>query len=184
MNDRLTRADWLSHGLNVLREKGHESLKAEPMARALDVSRGSFYWHFSSLPDFHSAILEEWRTRITEAVIVELKSLPKEHQQLQTLVARALDASQDLEAAMRRWAGVDTAVAKAVARVDDIRVSYLKDVLLAHGIEEDEAKSRAVLLTWAFIGRAFAPQFTQELAPSASTDLSTLLLTVGRENTP
>lgn len=184
MTNRLKREDWLAHALDVLREKGHESLKAEPMARALGVSRGSFYWHFPSLPDFHAAILDLWRTSITEAVIADLQALPKQKEQLEALVARALDTPQDLEVAMRRWAGVDHAVADAIARVDDIRARFLETLFLDHGITKDDAKSRAALLTWAFIGRAFAPQFTQDLPASAAADLSTVLLTSKTENAP
>lgn len=184
MPNRLKREDWLAHALNVLREKGHESLKAEPMARALGVSRGSFYWHFPSLPDFHAAIVDLWRSSITEAVIAELKALPKEEQQLEALVARALDAPQDLEVAMRRWAGVDGAVADAIEKVDEIRARFLETLFTAHGINEDDAKSRAALLTWAFIGRAFAPQFTKGLPESAAANLSTVLLASKSEQAP
>lgn len=184
MTNRLTREDWLAHALNVLREKGHENLKAEPMARALGVSRGSFYWHFPSLPDFHAAVLDLWRTSITEAVIAELQVLPKKEEQLEALVARALNTPQDLEFAMRRWAGVDASVADAIAKVDEIRVRFLETLFQSHGIDKEDAKSRAALLTWAFIGRAFAPQFTRDLPASTAAHLSTVLLSSIKENTP
>lgn len=184
MSNRLKKDDWLAYALDVLRQKGHESLKAEPMARALCVSRGSFYWHFPSLSDFHAAVLDLWRTSITEAVIAELKALPKEEEQLEVLLERALDTPQDLEVAVRRWAGVDAAAADAIAKVDEIRAQFLETLFKAHGVNAGEAKSRAALLTWAFIGRAFAPQFTRELPGSAAADLSAVLLTSNTERAP
>lgn len=178
MNNRLKREDWLVHGLNVLRHKGHERLKAEPLARSLGVSRGSFYWHFPALQDFHAAILQAWRKQITEAVITELSALPDKREQLETLVSRALATPQNLEVAMRRWGGVNPAVANAIAEVDQIRARFLEDLFCAHGYPKDRARSRAAILTWAFIGRAFAPQFTDQLPASAATDLSAALLTL------
>ena len=46
MTDRLTKSDWISHGLATLAKDGANALKVGPMADGLKVSRGSFYWHF------------------------------------------------------------------------------------------------------------------------------------------
>src|SRR5271166_2476814 len=52
MNDRLTKEDWIRHGLRTLANEGAHALKVGPMATKLKVSRGSFYWHFRDIPDF------------------------------------------------------------------------------------------------------------------------------------
>jgi AcrR family transcriptional regulator len=61
MADQLSAADWLDQGLKTLAQSGFTALKAEPLARAMGVSRGSFYWHFADIGAFHAAILRHWR---------------------------------------------------------------------------------------------------------------------------
>ena len=46
MTDRLAKSDWIEHGLRTLANEGANALKVGPMAAKLEVSRGSFYWHF------------------------------------------------------------------------------------------------------------------------------------------
>jgi len=176
MTERLTRELWIAHGFDVLRDKGHENLKADTMAKALGVSRGSFYWHFPSLGDFHSALLTTWREQNTQAVITQLQQLPNAHSQLAALIQQAIETPQPLENGMRRWGGANADVAAALAQVDEMRRTYLIDLLTGLGIPPDTARDRATLLTWAFIGRAFAPAFAAQTSKQTSTMLSKLLL--------
>ena len=55
MTDQLSADDWISQGLKALAKSGFIALKADPLARAMGVSRGSFYWHFADLGAFHAA---------------------------------------------------------------------------------------------------------------------------------
>ena len=57
MSDQLSAQDWLDQGLKTLAKNGFTALKAEPLAKAMGVSRGSFYWHFADIGAFHAAIL-------------------------------------------------------------------------------------------------------------------------------
>ena len=57
MADQLSARDWLDQGLKALAKSGFTSLKAEPLAKAMGVSRGSFYWHFADIAAFHAAVL-------------------------------------------------------------------------------------------------------------------------------
>ena len=43
MVDQLSAQDWLNQGLKTLAKSGFTALKAEPLAKAMGVSRGSFY---------------------------------------------------------------------------------------------------------------------------------------------
>ena len=57
MTDQLSARDWLDQGLKALAARGFTALKAEPLAKAMGVSRGSFYWHLADVDAFHAAIL-------------------------------------------------------------------------------------------------------------------------------
>ena len=75
MADQLSAKDWLDQGLKTLAESGFTALKAEPLARAMGVSRGSFYWHFADISAFHAAILKHWRDVAAEQVIANLEAM-------------------------------------------------------------------------------------------------------------
>ena len=60
MAEQLSAGDWIGQGLKALAESGFTALKADPLAKAMGVSRGSFYWHFADLAAFHAAVLKRW----------------------------------------------------------------------------------------------------------------------------
>ena len=57
---RLSPDDWLKAGVDALARLGPEGLKAEPLARVLETTKGSFYWHFPDVPTYQKRVLEYW----------------------------------------------------------------------------------------------------------------------------
>jgi len=74
MADRLSAKDWLDMGLKTLAKSGFTALKAEPLAKAMGVSRGSFYWHFADIDAYHAAILKHWREVAAETIIAYVEA--------------------------------------------------------------------------------------------------------------
>ena len=74
MADQLSAKDWLDQGLKTLAKSGFTALKAEPLAKAMGVSRGSFYWHFADIGAFHAAILKHWREVAAEQIIAGVEA--------------------------------------------------------------------------------------------------------------
>src|SRR4249920_4254226 len=101
MTDQLSARDWLDQGLKALAKSGFTALKAEPLAKAMGVSRGSFYWHFADIGAFHAAILKHWREVAAERVIADLEAAPEGHDALALLLRRAFSARPALENAVR-----------------------------------------------------------------------------------
>src|SRR5690349_2839624 len=89
MSERLTASDWLQHGLRVLTREGPGALKAAPMAQALNVSRGSFYWHFRDIEDFRARLLQAWEETSTDHVIEALDARPGDPERLSDLLQQA-----------------------------------------------------------------------------------------------
>src|SRR6266849_8810443 len=110
MDDRLTKSDWIEHGLRTLANDGANALKVGPMATKLKVSRGSFYWHFRDIADFRSQVLRSWRERTTDQVIQELEAAKAEPDRLRHLMRRAYVAKRGLDRSIRSWAAEDEAV--------------------------------------------------------------------------
>ena len=75
MTDQLSAQDWVDQGLKALAKSGFTALKADPLAKAMGVSRGSFYWHFADIGAFHAAILARWHEVAAEQIIANLEAI-------------------------------------------------------------------------------------------------------------
>src|SRR5260221_5198862 len=104
MTDQLSAKDWLDQGLKTLASDGFAALKAEPLAKAMGVSRGSFYWHFADIGAFHAAILKHWREVAAEQIIAGLEAAARDDNPLSLLLNRAFGNRQTLEKAVRSCA--------------------------------------------------------------------------------
>jgi AcrR family transcriptional regulator len=156
MADQLSAADWLDLGLRTLAKGGFTALKAEPLAKAMGVSRGSFYWHFADIGVYHAAILKHWRDVAAEQVIANLKVVSKDRDALALLLRQAFSSTPALENAVRTWATVDPAARAAVQAIDQRRLDYIETMLKRAGFAADMARARAQILYWAFLGFALS----------------------------
>ena len=153
MAKRLSKSDWLDHGLAALAASGLNALKADPLAKSLKVSRGSFYWHFRDIDAFHSALLARWRARAADDIIADIEAVSSGGDRLKLLMRRALQSDNNLECAVRSWATQDSKAAKVVVSVDRRRLAYLVELLSDAGVPERNVRARAVVIYWSYLGR-------------------------------
>jgi AcrR family transcriptional regulator len=156
MTDQLSAKDWLDQGLKTLAKSGFTALKAEPLAKAMAVSRGSFYWHFADIGAFHKAILDHWREVAAEQIIANLEASAENEDPLPLLLRRAFGGRLALENAVRTWATLDPVARAAVQAIDRRRLSYVEGMLRATGLSTDVARARAQIIYWAFLGFALS----------------------------
>jgi AcrR family transcriptional regulator len=156
MADQLSAKDWLDQGIRTLAESGFTALKAEPLAKAMGVSRGSFYWHFNDVEAFHAEILKYWREIAAERIIDDVEAAAGKGNALELLLERVFGERLALENAVRRWAVVDAAARAAVRAIDKRRLAYVERLLLNSGISRDAAHARAQILYWAYLGFALS----------------------------
>lgn len=154
MADQLSAHDWLDAGLKALSASGFTALKAEPLAKTLGVSRGSFYWHFADLNAFHAAVLDHWRDVAAERIIADLETPAIGEAPLLRLLRRAFSGRLALEKAVRSWATFDTRARAAVQAIDRRRLDYVAGMLRGTGLPADVAEVRAQILYWCFVGYA------------------------------
>jgi AcrR family transcriptional regulator len=156
MTKRLAAQNWIDFGLKTLALEGFGALKADVLARKLGVSRGSFYWHFTDLVDFHARVIQHWRQTATEAVIADLERYESGEDRLEVLLRRALAHYNALEMRMRAWADNSTEAAQAVRDMDRRRREYMERLLVEAGISPTLAATRVQLLYWAYLGAALS----------------------------
>lgn len=170
MSDRLTKDDWIRHGLRTLTSEGAHALKVGAMATALKVSRGSFYWHFVDIADFRAQLLRSWQERTTDRVIRDLDAAMGEPGRLKHLMRGAFATRRDLDEAIRAWAVHDAAVAAAVAAVDARRIAYIAKMLVAAGVDRRLALPRATFMYWAYLGRTIVMDRRHASLPASAID--------------
>jgi AcrR family transcriptional regulator len=141
-------------GLKALARSGFTALKADTLAKALGVSRGSFYWHFADVGAFHAAVLQHWREVAYDNVVREVEGTAENR--LTALLERAFRADLRLERAVRSWATAEAKAKTMVEAVDARRVTYIRDLLIEAGIAMEEASARAQILYWAYLGHGLS----------------------------
>jgi AcrR family transcriptional regulator len=156
MAKRLSPQDWIDFALATLAREGFQALKADILARKLGVSRGSFYWHFAELSDFHARVIQHWRKTATEAIIAELEQYESPERRLDVLLRSAFGTRGLLEVRVRAWADEYREAAKAVHDIDGERSEYIRRLLEEAGVPPPSAATRAQLLYWAYLGAALS----------------------------
>jgi len=168
--DQLSAKDWLDQGLKTLARDGFTALKAEPLAKAIGVSRGSFYWHFADIGAYHAAILNHWREVAAEQIIANLEASANDDNPLALLLRQAFGARLTLEKAVRTWATLDPSARRAVQAIDRRRLSYVERLLKRSGVAPDVARARAQIFYWAFLGYALSDKPLPQARQAAVLD--------------
>src|SRR5215207_3899623 len=66
---RTPRSNWIDEGLRALAAGGPDAVRIEPLARALGVTKGGFYWHFEDRGALLAEMLDTWeRVSIDEVI--------------------------------------------------------------------------------------------------------------------
>ena len=56
----LLAAGWIDEGLRALAGGGPDAVRIEPLAQALGVTKGGFYWHFDDRRALLDEMLDAW----------------------------------------------------------------------------------------------------------------------------
>ncbi len=139
----LQPSDWVRAGMKILAQSGVDMVLIPPLAKALGVTKGSFYWHFSSRDDLLMKLIEEWRQHATLRVIEIVEragASPQEKIRLIAFIGTNSPIDEfggAVELAVRNWARVNPNVRKVVADVDRQRLNYLTTLYKEIGSEVD-----------------------------------------------
>ena len=153
MERDLEREDWLRAARLALLRGGVEAVRVEKLARDLDVTKGSFYWHFKDRDELLDLLLREWESEVQEIVSQIGRGSRRErvHRMLRLLEQRARlseEGKVPSDAAIFVWASVDRKVARRVNKAEERRLSLLK-----HFIGDHDRMELAYLAWLGFVAR-------------------------------
>ena len=145
------RASWIKGALAALADDGHAGLRVETLAKRLQVTKGSFYWHFRNRQDLVDAVLEEWKNGRISDIRKQTAARPGEelaalHHTIDVYSAGRSRKGLPIEIAIREWARRNPRAAAVVEEVDAERLQCSARLFAACGLDAPEAAARSILL--------------------------------------
>src|SRR5215207_8844892 len=104
---RTPPTNWIDQGLRTLAAGGPDAVRIEPLARALGVTKGGFYWHFDDRRALLEEMLERWERVSVDEVIERVEGGSGDARaKLRRLSALAASSEDPLsvDLAVRDWA--------------------------------------------------------------------------------
>jgi len=147
----LTRRRWLQEGLALLEEAGAEALTIESLTSRLDVTKGSFYHHFTNYQDFQESLLVFWEEEGTLRIVQLAEKEASPPEKLERVLQASLHPSR-LDVALRAWAWQDERVRVHQQRIDQLRLAYLEEVAYAQTADRLSARQLARVFYSLYVG--------------------------------
>jgi AcrR family transcriptional regulator len=160
---RTPRSSWIDEGLRALAAGGADAVRIEPLARALGVTKGGFYWHFDGRRALLDELLDTWEQVTVDEVIERVEGEGGDARaKLRRLSAIAAAGDEvrridplKIDLAIRDWARRDRAVARRLQRVDNRRMDYMRSLFGAFCPEQNDVEARSMLAFSLWIGNHF-----------------------------
>jgi AcrR family transcriptional regulator len=155
---RTPRSKWIEEGLRALAAGGPDAVRIEPLAQALGVTRGGFYWHFDDRRALLEEMLDTWERVSIDDVIERVESeVGDARARLRRLFALASSSDELLriDLAVRDWSRREQAVAERLRRVDNRRMDYMRSLFGAFCPDEDDVEVRCMIALSVWIGNHF-----------------------------
>jgi AcrR family transcriptional regulator len=143
------REAWISAGLEALSADGLDAVRVDVLARKLDISRGSFYHHFTDRGELLSAMLDRWWQQLVTGPLDEIGRTPDPFVRFGLLVRFPYDVSRidhDVDLAVMLWARRDEQVAKLFAEAERLRFDFISRTLAECDVAPEDAALRALVL--------------------------------------
>jgi AcrR family transcriptional regulator len=147
---RLDRKAWLEVAVDELVAGGIGTVSIENLARSLGVTRGSFYHHFRDRDDLLREMLAYWQQRWTVDIRDDIRALGLDPRNTLLGLMRAIRHRRGAEydVVFRAWALHDPMAREVVARVDELRLGYIRNLFAGMGFKSVDAENRTRLLLY------------------------------------
>lgn len=170
-NERVTlsAADWEREALDLIAELGIQALAIEPLARRMGITKGSFYWHFSSRESLLEQALIRWEEHDSRNLSASLGEIDSPRDRLISFFRRVGREKLTHEVFSQLCAASGhPQVRPVLERVAERRMEHLSAAFEEMGLERSLARNRARLTYSVYLG--FLQLQRQHLAPSLSSE--------------
>jgi len=151
--EHLKRGDWICAAQAALLENGPTQLSIVKLSNALGVTRGSFYYHFSSLNDLIDELVKDWETSVVdygfEQARLKTESAAAE---LEWLIDFVTHLTDKLDLVFRQWAIQNSHVHKHMERLDQKRLAIMSDIFARLTGDKQKGEVFAKIAFYGYIG--------------------------------
>ncbi len=154
---RLTRESWIKGAFSTLYEEGIDQVRVERLAKKLQVTKGSFYWHFKDRSELLDALIEYWNDEMTKTVLENARMFHGDPVERIFSTLRDIISNErtQFDPVVRAWANHDPKAKKYVEKVDKMRTSFLTELFKDAGFNAEESEIRSRMMYYYVLGEAF-----------------------------
>lgn len=147
---------WLDAAYEILIAQGADAVRIQTLARAVEMSRPSFYWHFEDRQALLDALVQKWQRKNTGNLVDQTT---REAGTIEAAIFNVFDCWLDddlfdskLDFAIRSWAQGDDALAEIVNVSDMTRIKALAQMYERFGYAAEEAYARGSTVYFVQVG--------------------------------
>lgn len=147
---------WLKAAYEILIESGVDAVKVMTLAKRLNLSRTSFYWHFEDRDTLLNALIGRWQEKNTGNLISQTRAYAETITEAMLnlfdcwLNPELFDARFDV--AIRSWGQQDPKLKAIIEEVDTRRVAAIRAMFKRFGFRKAEAETRALTVYYTQVG--------------------------------
>ncbi|MEJ8569487.1 TetR/AcrR family transcriptional regulator [Elongatibacter sediminis] len=165
----LSAADWERAALELISEKGVQALAVEPLARRMGITKGSFYWHFSSRESLLEQALQRWEDHDSRNLNRSLGEIKDPRERLISFFRRVGKEKLTHEVYSELCAAAGhPQVEPVLERVANRRIAHLSAAFEELGLPETTAMHQARLTYSVYLG--FLQLQRQHQTPQLSSE--------------
>jgi AcrR family transcriptional regulator len=165
----MSAADWERAALDLIAEQGVQAMAIEPLARRMRITKGSFYWHFSSREILLEQALLRWEKHDIRNLNTSLGEIDHPRDRLISFFRRVGKEKLTHEVYSELCAAAGHPhVEPVLERVAERRMKHLSCAFEEMGMEPDLARNQARLTYSVYLG--FLQLQRQQQTPSLSSE--------------
>ena len=147
---------WLDAAYKVLVRSGVDAVKVMPLAKSLNMSRTSFYWHFDDREALLDALIKRWQEKNTTNLVDRTEAYAETITEAMFnlfdcwIDTKLFDAGLDIS--IRNWAQQSPTLKKLLAQTDRDRITAICAMFARFGFDDNQADVRAHTVYYTQIG--------------------------------
>ena len=133
--------------LGALHKEGPKGLNIQGLARQLNISKTSFYWHFKDKAELFDALVDFWCQEFTETVTENVELLDSPPKQRLAMAMEIVDEFDlgNYDSSFRIWARTEPRVAIVVREANRQRLEFASKAFAELGFSGESLACRAAL---------------------------------------
>lgn len=165
----LSAEDWEKEALELIAEQGVQAVAVEPLARRMGITKGSFYWHFSSREALLEQALNRWEEHDSRNLNKALGEIDHPRDRLESFFRRVGKEKLTHEVYSELCAAAGhPQVEPVLERVAQRRMKHLCSAFEELGMDTAIARNQARLTYSVYLG--YLQLQRQHQTPSLSSD--------------